>query len=1257
MPPARLADRAQVTVAVVGASAGGVEAAQVLFSRLPESTGIAFVLILHLDAKRESFVDHVIASHTSIPVVLAQDNMRLEPDRIHVAAPGRPMTLRDGVLKLGSLEGSREDRLPIDHFLRSVASDQGSRACCVILSGSGSDGARGVRDIVAAGGVTIVQDPATAGFDGMPQSAIATGLAEYVLPIAEIPAVLLRCAGRDPGAASPGQEADDTARLSGLLALVRARSGLNFEAYKKSTLMRRVHRRMELLHLDHLADFLALLRDNVEEVRALVRDFLIGVTDFFREPAAWATLERNVIRPLVRQADPGRPIRVWVAGCATGQEAYGVAMLFIEHIEASGRPIGLQVFASDVSEEAIATAREGRYPKSIESRVAGPRLRRFFARQPHDHHWQVRKELRESVIFATHNLFEDPPYSRMDLICCRNLLIYLEPETQQRVLKLFHFGLQSEGFLFLGPAESVGEHEGRFRAVSKKWRIFRRVSAASSLRAELPMLPRGIARREPQLAAPRQTPMRQQRLAELAQRLVLERFAPATVLVNGQNETLNFSGPTEGYLRHPRGSPTHDLLLLAREGLSAKLREALASTAARNAAVTVGDLRVKRGSTFHPVRFTVLPLPVPDGETGPVSLVVFEEEARPLSVPRQHPHVTESGIIRQLEDDLLVARGDLKTSLEQLESSLEESRVANEEVMSVNEELQSTNEELETSREELQSLNEELGTVNTQLQSKVGELEHTNNDLNNLLASTEIATLCVDRQHCIKWFTPATTNLLSLLPSDRGRSIGDFASRFHDGDLVASIDAVLHNLTPLEQTLLANNGRWYIQRVLPYRTEEDRIAGVVVTFTDITNARKAESDLEALNETLERRVEERTLHLRLVQQAAVVANEARTLDTALAQTLELVCRNGGWVLGYALLAELNDPDTFLDSGVWWQATSQEYGAFRRCIEGRRYSAGSDPTGHVIEYGEGRWIPNLSGWEPPVCAEAAVAAGLQSALILPVLVGRRTVALLNVFSDRRLEVDEAALAVMTQVAAQLGRAVERARFDRRLADLTDEERRQLGQEVHDGIGQQLVGLGMLATSLRQALEAKGAQGAAEAAEVVAAIDEARAQVRALTKGLLPVQVEKDALLGALEGLAAQFSLLAGVDCRFIAEDTIVIPDGATATHLFRIAQEAIRNSVEHGHARHVTISLEDKDRIRLTVRDDGVGMTMAERFTGNGLRIMRYRADLIGAALDTASTAGEGVVVTCVVPHGASRGNIVAAPAVAVNGPSREEQRG
>ena len=889
-PPARC-------VAAIGASAGGFEVIRSFFDTMPADSGIAFVVIQHLHPTQKSLAAELFGKRTKMPVVEAADGMRVEPDHVYTVPPNTYPSIHQGVLRLAPPMQRHGPRLPIDHFFASLGEDQHERAIGIILSGSGSDGALGVKSIGANGGIVLAQDPQTAQFDGMPQSAIASGMVNYILPIAKMPDVLVGYA-RHPyvaGVARPETvaQSEETA-LESVLGLIRGRRGYSFSGYKQSTLRRRIQRRMGLRSIEHWNEYIAVLRKNPEEIDALFKDMLIGVTEFFRDPDAWHILETEVIAPLVEAKPRGEPIRVWVPGCATGEEAYALAMLLLERLRQAGKRCPVQVFATDTNEDTLQVGRNGIYPAGVATRISPERLRRFFVEATDNHHYQVARELREAVVFGVQNLAADPPFSRLDLISCRNLLIYLESGVQKKIIDVFQFALRPGGYMFLGSAESVGERGDLFKPVSKKWRIYQRSGAAVrqplnlALGAEAPHAASAAA--AVKHAAPRNL-----QLANRAQQLILDRFAPATVLVNSRNEIIYFCGPVENYLLRPRGAPTQDLLAQARDGLRAGLRGALREAAAQETTVSVANARVKRDGGFAPVRLTVAPAGT-DVEGARLLLVVFQDEGE--TAPATALKGGDSDLVRQLEEELRATKDDLQGSIERMETSNEELKVSNEEVVSVNEELQSINEELESSKEELQSLNEELSTVNQQLQSKVVELETANADLKNLLSSSEVATICLDREFRIRWFTPAMKLVFNVIDSDVGRPISDFAAALTGGALLDHAAAVLEKLTPLQRDLQLEDGRWYLRRIVPYRGENERIDGVVVTFTDITEARQAATTEVAAQrratESLEQKVRERTVQLRALAVELSLAEErerrslAQDLHDDLGQVLAIV---------------------------------------------------------------------------------------------------------------------------------------------------------------------------------------------------------------------------------------------------------------------------------------------------------------------------------------------------------------------------------
>ncbi|MDH3719046.1 MAG: PAS domain S-box protein, partial [Planctomycetota bacterium] len=639
----------------------------------------------------------------------------------------------------------------------------------------------------------------------------------------------------------------------------------DFNCYKKATLTRRIYRRMGLAHIEELADYVQYLRDHKQEVTALYKDLLITVTNFFRDPDAWRMLEKKVVVPLVREHDLETPIRVWIPGCATGEEAYSLAILLVEQMNNLEKGLDIQIFASDIDQDALAVARVGIYPENIAADVSPDRLRHFFVKG--EHTYRINKEIRDAVVFAEQNLISDPPFSKLDIVSCRNLLIYLESDVQKRILSLFHFALNENGYLLLGNSETIGQHQDMFEPVSKKWRSYRRIGAVRH--DTLGMAFAAGAGKQPELPPPPARPATG-RLAPLAEQIVLQRYSPACALINRRTEVLYLSGPVDQYLQVPVGEPNQILWALAREGLRTKLRTIVQQAIRGNELRALGGLRVKRGKTYCPVRVTVEPLSAPKEAAG-LLLVLFEEDEpgtagsagpakaqpaaqRPVDA-ESVPTADHEATIRQLEDELCSTRDDLQSTTEELETSNEEFKAANEEAMSVNEELQSTNEELETSKEELQSLNEELSTVNNQLEQKYSELEVTTNDLNNLLTSTDMATIFLDRRFCLKRFTPATTRLLRVIPTDVGRPLSDLAWSLIDPDLMTDAERVLDRLTQIEKEIHSDDGRWYIRRALPYCTQDNRIDGVVITYTDVNDRKTAELKIQAARAYAENIVE------------------------------------------------------------------------------------------------------------------------------------------------------------------------------------------------------------------------------------------------------------------------------------------------------------------------------------------------------------------------------------------------------------------
>lgn len=833
----------RVPVVGIGASAGGLDAFKKFFLAMPPESGIAFVLIPHLDPNHESLMAPLLARNTRMTVLEAAEGIAVEANHVYIIPPNKYMTIARGVLRLtGPVERSGS-QTSIDLFLRSLAGDRQERAVCIILSGTGSHGTPGLMAVKAAGGMAMVQEPRTAEYAAMPQSAVATEQADHVLPVEKMPEVLVKHVQQfyGKGGAPGGKLGEDGSHLNQVLALLRARTKFDFRCYRKKMLTRRVERRMDLNHIDNLADYLARLREHPDEAKQLARDLLISVTSFFRDPEALQALTKDAIAPLIQAKSSDAPVRVWVPGCATGEEAYSLAILLIEELTKAQKTCALQIFATDVDEDALAVARQGMYPASISADVPADRLARFFTKAD-DSVYQISKPVREAVVFARQNLIADPPFSRVDLVSCRNVLIYLEPEVQSKVLTLLHFALHQRGYLFLGTSETIGRHTDLFEQVSKKNRIFRRIGPIRPEHVEFPIGPSSGAahpNRRTQAAAP----IRPSSFAELTQRLVLEEIAPAAVLINRKYEVLYFLGPTTRYLDVPTGEPTQDLLAMAREGLRSKLRGAIHQAIHDGQTVQLPALRIRRNGGFASITASVKPIAGAAHSAGQAAsadgllLVLFQEAAPAQS--QAALVADEDSIVQQLEYELRATKDDLQSTIDEMASATEELRAANEEAMSMNEELQSANEELETSKEEMQSLNEELATVNSQLQEKVEELEDAGNDMANLLDCTDLAIVFLDAAFRIRRFTPPATRLLSVIASDVGRPISDITLKFADRDLMRDAGLVLRRLKPLEKEVQTDDGRCCIRRITPFRTTDNRVDGIVLTFLDVTPLKQA----------------------------------------------------------------------------------------------------------------------------------------------------------------------------------------------------------------------------------------------------------------------------------------------------------------------------------------------------------------------------------------------------------------------------------
>ena len=833
----------------LGASAGGLEALEAFFKAMPTNSGAAFVVVAHLDPTHISLMPELLQKHTQMPVAQITDGTRVKPDHVYIIPPNRDLSMLSGTLQLLEMVHQRGANLPIDHFFRALAQDQGSNAIGIILSGTGSDGSIGIKAIKAELGMAMAQSEASAKYDGMPRCAIATGVIDYILPPEQMPKQLLayleHSAHRVP-AELTGRGGKMPDALQKIFVILRARSNHDFSLYKQNTICRRIERRMNVHQLDDINDYVRFLQESDKEAAILFNELLIGVTNFFRDADAFASLS-NALMEMLQSRPADYTVRVWVAGCSSGEEAYSVAMLLIECMESLKRHFSVQIFATDIDDNAIATARGGLYPASILADVSEERLRRFFIREE-DGQYRIRKNVREMLVFAPQNLIKDPPFTKLDLLCCRNLLIYLGPELQQKLLPLFHYSLKDDGILFLGSSETIGQHTDCFRPLDKKWKIFHAVRSLTLPRQPLvfPVLPPGHAEAK-EAAMPDSIQQLEETSAfQMVEAILQQSDAPPCVIINEACNILYVYGKTGRFLEPAEGKVSVNLLEMVRPGLKKELTEAIHKVALHKQAVSCKGISVQYNSSGLVIDLLVKPILESSVMRG-MLMVVFDEVSGTegkLQPKRRAISNRPARSAAELEEELHHTRENLQTTIEELETSNEELKSTNEELQSTNEELQSTNEELETSKEELQSLNEEAATVNAELQSRIDELSNANDDMKNLLDSTDIATVFLDSDLRIRRFTPRVTDIIPLAAADAGRPVSHFSTTLIDIDLVGDARAVLEDLIVREKEAVSKDGKVFLIRLRPYRTVANVIDGVVITLTDISERKQMEETLQ-----------------------------------------------------------------------------------------------------------------------------------------------------------------------------------------------------------------------------------------------------------------------------------------------------------------------------------------------------------------------------------------------------------------------------
>jgi len=1221
----------------IGASAGGLAAFTTFFTHMPPDSGVAFVLVQHLDPQQPSLLPELLAPHTSMPVHPVVDRMPVAPDHVYLIPPNTTLTIDRGVLCLAPPAEAHGHRMPIDHFFHSLAADQGVHAVGVVLSGSGTDGTRGLVAIKEQGGMTMAQAPESAGYDAMPQSAIDRGVVDHVLPVGQMPVTLLAYVQhgmRHPPLTQSGDpRVAPPEALRAISAILRQSTGHDFSHYKPATLLRRIARRMQVAHIDGLADYVDRLRQDRREVDQLFQDLLISVTHFFRDPAAFDALAGAVIPNLFRDKGADAPVRVWVPGCASGEEAYTIAILLREQMARLALPPPVQVFATDIDEPALDIARQGRYDAGIAAHVSAERLARFFV--PEGRVFQVTKAIRELCLFSAHNLISDPPFARMDLIACRNLLIYFDADLQRRLIPLLHYALAPQGYLFLGSAESVAAHPELFRTVDKQHRLYQRNDMLVRQHVDFPLAEPGSGRVRRHGSVRRSAAIESPDIGATLERILLQHYAPPAVIVDEQGVIVSFASRTGAYLEPSAGAPNLDILAMVHPQLRLALQTAIHAARKARAPTIRENLAIATAAGVQRLHLIVRPL----SELGPDSgllLVIFQELGPPISAAQAQTTGTspqpDEPIARQLAQELQTTREALETTINELQEANTELTSANDDLLSINEELQSANEELQTSKEEIQSINEELQTVNAELNRKVEELDRVNADLANLFASIQIPAifLCADGR--IARFTPAATDVFRLIETDVGRPMTDITPRFRDGDLAEAVATVLRTLAPYDAPVRGHNSdAWWMMRIRPYRTLANVIDGVVITFSDITDLKRAELERERLLAAVQQarsyaeRIVETVRAPLLILDAKLrvqLANRAfyrmfRVAPAETEQTLLYELGDGQWDTPQlrALLGErLNQNTVFEDVVV--TRTFPHLGARAMLL-----------TARPLEQTPGSAPLILLAIEDITERRQAATTLQQAHDALEARVRERT-----------RELAEANAVLHAQIGDRERAEQARQLLLRRLVTVQEEERRRIARELHDQMGQDLTVLMLGLKALRDA--APGDSPVHARVEPLQSLaTRIGREVRTLALQLRPPALDDLGLVATLANDVEQWSAraLIAVDFHTIGLEQQRLPP-AIETALYRLVQEALTNVLKHAQATSVSLIVERRpEALQMIVEDDGVGFDVAAvRNTAHaerrlGLVGMDERVAQLGGTLTIESAPGRGTTVFVRIP--------------------------
>ncbi len=1288
----------------IGASAGGLEAVTTLLQHIPADSGMAIVLVQHLSPTHKSMLTEILSKKSAIPVTEAIDGMKVVPNHFYIIPPNASMTIENDSLHLHQRQSdAHQQNLPIDLFLTSLAEYRKDKAIAVILSGTASDGSLGVKAIKGYGGITFAQDE-TAKFDMMPKNAIATGSIDFILSPEGIAKELVNLSSHPY--INPKANIDEVIPeadiLRQILMLMRKSARIDFTNYKITTLKRRILRRMMLNNIDTLKKYLSHLIGHPKEIEILSQEVFITVTYFFRDPEIFEALRRDIFSHLAKTLPRKEPIRIWTTGCSTGEEAYSLAINLLEFLEAEDKAnTPVQIFATDIMNSSIEYARLGIYPENITSAVSPERLKKFFRRT--EKGYQINKSVRDICIFAKQDLTADPPFSKLDLICCRNLLIYLDHAAQKRIIPIFHYALNPEGFLLLGQSESIASFSNLFSAVNKKAKIYSKINV----------------QKPPQLILPGRTPSREiseiwnpilltaaPSLADIqkeADRLALKMADHTGIVINEAMEVIQFRGDTSRYLKHASGTASLNLFKMVPDKLFVEIRNAVNKVAEKDASVSTGSIRVRYDERTLDTSIRVISFRAPlKGQR--YFLIVFEGPASPVL---QKPEIkielkpgkgkTPSSS-KDLEQELESTRLHLQGLIEDKEAANEELQAANEEILSTNEELQSlneefqsANEELESAKEELQATNEEITTLNDELQSRNVQLTELNDFHINLMNSVELPLVMVGRDLRIRRFTPTAEKVLRLIQSDMGRPLSDLQSDIDLQGLDAMMLQAMNSRLPKELELQSQKGQWYKIQIRPYKTSDDKIDGAVVTFFDVTKLKAYSAYREAIFQTMRQPflVLDAALRVKSANKAFYETFQVKPENTL--KKLIFNLGNGQWNIP-ALRGSLEDilPKKTIVSDFEAQLDFPQIGQKMMLLNARQIEeeaeggeedsillAIEDITDRkqveratallaaVVDFSDDAIISrDLNGviisWNKSAerffgyTAEEAIGQSLN--LIPPDKLQEENELNerlkrgehIDTYETTRVHKDGYLVEVsltLSPIKDADGRVLgtskifrditerREAELEKTILETMEEEQRRIGQDLHDGLCQELAGVALLAKALSNSLSTNASDQSARASDIVKLINDSIDHTRDLARGLSPVEIEVDGLIPALQTFASTIERIYKISCVFTSDESAEVLhqySSSLAINLYRITQEAVSNSIRHGKAQRLVITLAFfQDHGLLTIQDDGIGFQdQDEKKRGLGLRSMRYRSRTIGAQFNISQGAGGGALVSC-----------------------------